>query len=155
MGTHDSPRLCGGKRNGRWGASPHRPFAKLKCSAKRVTTRTRTAGVGVVDREALLLDRVREVDLRTVKVRNRHLVHDHLDAVIVLHGVAVERALVEVELVDQARAATRLNGQTQTKVIATLLRKEALDLRCSRVGNDHAVRRSLSCGIRHMATPSG
>src|SRR5690606_21356670 len=51
------------------------PFSKTR-SAERVPTRAASAGIGVVDGEALLLKGVFEVDVRPVKVRNAHLVDD-------------------------------------------------------------------------------
>src|SRR3954470_15482586 len=56
-------------------------------------------GVRVVDGETLLLDGVLEVDGRAVEVGHAHLVHDHLDALEIDGRVAVEKALVEVQLV--------------------------------------------------------
>ena len=42
--------------------------------------------------------------------------------------VAVEHALVEVELVDQARATAGLHGNAQAQVVATLLLEQAANL---------------------------
>src|SRR6187402_2471816 len=95
--------------------------------------------VGVVDGEALLLDGVFEVDRRAVQVRNAHLVDDHLDPVEVDRCVPVEQALVEVELVDEAGASARLDGDAQAKVVAPLLLVEALDLAGGRAAEEHAV----------------
>ena len=67
-----------------------------------VSARAATAGVGVVDREALLLDGVGEVDRGAGKVRRGHPVDDDRDPVEVPDQVTVEGALVEVQLVDQA-----------------------------------------------------
>src|ERR1700761_1751158 len=89
------------------------------------------AGAGrvrVVDREALLLDGVHEVDRGAHQVRRRHLIGHHAHAAELLDDVAVERALVEVELVLQARAAARLHGHPQPQVIATLLGEQRADL---------------------------
>ena len=108
-------------------------------------------GVGVIDREALTLNRVSEVDRGTAQVGHAHAVDDDLDAVEGTNRVAVKRAVVEVQLVDQAGAAARLNGDTQAQVIATLLLEEALDLRGSDVGEDDLVGGSLSCGLGHDA----
>src|SRR4029079_14577049 len=77
--------------------------------------------VGVVDREALLLDRVDEVDHRAVEVGHAHPVDDDGHAVEVRHDVAVEGPLVEEELVAQARAAAGLHGDPQCEVVAALL----------------------------------
>src|SRR6185312_526387 len=53
-------------------------------------------GVRVVDREALLLDRVHEVHGRADEVRGAHPVGDDLDAAEVGDHVAVEGTVVEV-----------------------------------------------------------
>ena len=50
--------------------------------------------------------------------------------------VAVEHALVEVELVDQAGAAAGLHGDAQTQVVAALLLEQAADLLRGDVGED-------------------
>src|ERR1700760_1266929 len=90
-------------------------------SVEGVAAGAGTGRVRVVDREALLLDGVHEVDRGPHEVRRGHLIGNHADAAELLDDVAVERALVEVELVLQARAATRLHGHPQPQVIATLL----------------------------------
>ena len=108
-------------------------------------------GVGVIDREALTLNRVSEVDRGTAQVRHAHAVDDDLDAVERTNRVAIKRAIVEVQLVDQTGAPARLNGDTQAQVIATLLLEEALDLRGSDIGEDNLVGGSLSCGLGHDA----
>src|SRR5580693_1895043 len=81
------------------------------------------AGAGrvrVVDREALLLDGVHEVDRGAHEVRRRHLIgHD---------ANSVERALVEVELVLQTRATARLHGHPQPQVIPAFLGEQRADL---------------------------
>ena len=66
-------------------------------SVEGISTRARARGVRVVDREALLLDRVFEVNGSALEVGNAHLVDDHLDPVEVTSHVAVEQTLVEVE----------------------------------------------------------
>src|SRR3954464_8186861 len=72
---------------------------------ERVPAGAGAAGVGVVDREALLLDRVHEVDGRAGEVRHAHPVDDdaHGAVGVLLNAVTVERALVEEQLVAQAR----------------------------------------------------
>ena len=55
----------------------------MRCSVERVAAGARTRRVGVVDREALLLDAVDEVDLRTVEVGDAHPVHHDGVAVVV------------------------------------------------------------------------
>ena len=108
-------------------------------------------GVRVIDREALTLNRVSEVDRGTAQVGHAHAVDDDLDAVEGTNRVAVKSAVIEVQLVDQAGAAARLNGDTQAQVVTTLLLEEALDLRGSDVGEDDLVGGSLSCGLGHGA----
>src|SRR6478609_8417928 len=108
-------------------------------SVERVSAGARTGRVGVVDREALLLDRVLEVDARTVEIRDAHLVDDDLDAVEVDGRVSVEHALVEVQLVDQSRASTGLDGDAQTQVVAALLLEQAPDLGRRGVGQADSV----------------
>src|SRR5690606_7745488 len=106
------------------------------------------ARVGVVDREALLLDRVREVDGGALEVGDAHLVEDDLDTVEVADRVAVEQTLVEVQLVDQAGAAARLHRETQAKVVATLLLQQAADLGGGDVRQGHSVGGGLG-GLAH------
>src|SRR3712207_4798249 len=92
----------------------------VKCgSVEGVSAGAGADRIGVVDGEALLLNGVLEVDGRAVEVGDAHLVHDHLDALEVDGGVPVEQALVEVELVDEAGAATGLDGDAQAEVVAT------------------------------------
>ena len=108
-------------------------------------------GVRVVDREALLLDGVGVVDHGTAQVGGAHAVDDDLDAVEGTNRVAIERAIVEVQLVDEAGAAAGLNGDAQAQVVAALLLKEALDRRGSDVGQNDLVGGSLSCGLGNDA----
>jgi len=74
-----------------------------------------------------------------------------LDAVEGTDSVSVERAVVEVQLVDQAGTAAGLHSDAQAQVVATLLRQEALHLRSCDVGEDNLVGGSLSCGLGHGA----
>ncbi len=115
-------------------------------SAEAVTAGAGTSGVGVVDREALLLDGVREVDGGAVEVRGAHPVDDDPDAREVRDEVTVEAALVEVELVDQAGAAAGLDPDAQAQVVATLLGEQGLDLLGGDVGEDDAVGSALRLG---------
>src|SRR6187431_451706 len=85
-------------------------------------------GVRVVDGEALLLDGVLEVDRGALEVRHAHLVDDDLDTVEVAGDVAVEQTLVEVELVDEARASAGLHGHAEAQVIASLLLEQGAHL---------------------------
>src|SRR6478735_7209965 len=96
-------------------------------SVEAVAAGAAAGRVGVVDREPLLRDRVLEVDRRAVEVRDAHVVDDDLDALEVDRVVAVEIALVEVELVNEAAASARLDGHAQTQVVAALLLEQALD----------------------------
>ena len=95
--------------------------------------------VGVVDGEALLFDGVFEVDGGAVEVGCAHLVDDDLYAVEVADCVAVEDALVEVELVDEAGAAARLDGDAQAQVVAAFLFEECADLGLCDLGEGDAV----------------
>ena len=73
-----------------------------------------------------------------------HLVDDDLDAVEVADGVAVEQPLVEVELVDQAGASARLDGNAQAQVGAAFLLEQAADLAGGDVGQLDLVRGQFS-----------
>src|SRR6185437_7686632 len=86
-----------------------------------------TGGVGVVDREALLLDRVDEVDRRAHQVRAAHLVGHDIDAAERADDVAIDLPLVEVQLVPQARTTTGLYGDPQPEVVAALLSQQGAD----------------------------
>src|SRR6516225_6135511 len=70
-------------------------------SVERVAAGAGSRRVGVVDGEALLLDRVDEVDGRAGQVRGAHLVGDHVHALELGVDVNVDLTLVEVELVAQ------------------------------------------------------
>src|ERR1700743_3714285 len=105
-----------------------------------------TAGAGagrvrVVDREALLLDGVHEVDRGAHEVRRGHLIGHHADSAEVLGNVAVERALVEVELVAQARATARLHGHPQPQVIPAFLGDQRAHLGRGGLGEDDTLLR--------------
>ena len=80
-----------------------------------------------------------------------NLSNSDLNAVEGANRVAVEGTVIEVQLVDEAGAATGLNGDAQAQVVATLLLKEALHLRSCDVGEDDLVGGSLSCGLGHGA----
>src|SRR3954469_20155740 len=118
-----------------------RAFYSL-CSllVERVAAGARAGGVGVVDREALLLDGVDEVDDRAAEITRAHPVAPPLDAAEGGEVVTVERALVEEQLVTQARAAARLNGDAQLKIVAPLLVEEVLDLGRGSLGENDAGR---------------
>lgn len=74
---------------------------------ERFTAGASVLRVRVVNREALTLDRVKEVDLRTTQIRHGHAVNNDLDTVKVADGVALKDALVKVERVNQTRASAR------------------------------------------------
>src|SRR4051794_10738485 len=114
------------RRTGHTGRTTDR-YDRPSRSAEAVAAGAGAAGVGVVDREALLLDGVGEVDRRAEEVGGAHPVDDHLDAAEVGDEVTVEGALVEVELVDQAGAAAGLHADAQAQVVAALLLQQALD----------------------------
>src|SRR5690606_10310494 len=120
-------------------------------SAEGSAARAGAARVRVVDGEALLLDRVGEVDRRALEVGDAHLVDHDLDAVVVAQRVAVEHALVEVELVDQAGTAAGLHRDTQAQVVAALLLEEGADLLRGLVGQVDAVRGNLG-GLAHLVS---
>src|SRR4051812_45439164 len=111
-------------------SSGNRALARFRLrSVERVAAGAGAARVGVVDREALLLDRVDEVDRGAAEVRAAHPVDDDLDATELVGLVAIEEPLVEEELVAQAGAAAGLNGDAQPQVVAALLVQQGLDLR--------------------------
>src|SRR4051794_572817 len=107
-------------------------------SAEAVPAGAGVARVGVVDREALLLDGVDEVDRRATEVRTAHAVDNDLDATELVGLVPVEETLVEEQLVPQAGAAARLDGDTQPQVVAALLVQQRLHLRGGRVAEHDA-----------------
>src|SRR3954466_2520087 len=106
------------------------------------------AGVRVVDREALLLDRVDEVDDGAVEVRRAHPVDPDLEAVELPEQVAVERAVVEEQLVAQAGAATGLHRDAQVHVVATLLLEQGAGLHGGGVGGLDTLGRRGGGGLR-------
>src|SRR6478735_2004355 len=116
-------------------------------SAEGVAAGAAAARVGVVDGEALLLDGVGEVDRGALEVGGAHPVDDDLDTVEVADEVTVEAALVEIELVDQARAAAGLDTDAQAEVVTTLLLEQALDLGRRDVRQDDTVGGSLGLNL--------
>jgi len=66
-----------------------------------------------------------------------------LNAAELAHHVAVDLALVEVQLVAQAGAATRLHGDAQPKVFAALLLQQAAHLDRRSIAKEDALRRGL------------
>src|SRR3954451_13019703 len=120
------PRACEG-----WGG-------RGPSSVEGVAAGAGAARVRVVDREALLLDGVDEVDGRAAEVRDAHPVDDDLHATELEGLVAVEEALVEEELVAETRAATGLHRDPQPQVVATLLLQQRLHLESGGVTEDDA-----------------
>src|SRR5690606_7359185 len=116
-------------------------------SVERVAAGARAARVRVVDREALLLDAVDEVDDRALEVRGRHPVDAHPQPVELAEQVAVELAVVEEQLVAQAGAATGLDRDAQVHVVAALLFEQRLRLEGGGVGELDAVRLVLDGGV--------
>src|SRR6476660_2500399 len=129
------------------GAGCRRRLVRWRDSAEGVAAGAAAARVGVVDGEALLLDRVGEVDRGALEVGGAHAVDDDLDTVEVADEVTVEAALVEVELVDQARAAAGLDTDAQAEVVTALLLEQALDLRGRDVRQDDPVGGSLGLNL--------
>src|SRR5271169_5452428 len=113
-----------------------------RASVEGIAAGAGARGVRIVDGETLLLDRVDEVDRRAHQVRGAHLVRHDLHAAEVGHDVAVDLALVEIELVAKARAATRLNRDAQPQVVPALLREQAAHLGGRALGQDDAL-----CGL--------
>src|SRR5260370_17241034 len=113
-----------------------------RASVEGVAAGAGTRRIRVVDREALLLDRVREVDGRAHQLRGAHLVGHDLHAAEVGDDVAVDVALVEVELVAKTGAAARLYRDAQLEVVAALLRKQAAHLGGRAAGQDDPL-----CGL--------
>src|SRR5690606_30481219 len=123
------------------------PFGSAgRDSGEGVAAGAGAARIGVVDREALLLDGVGEVDDCTAEVRAAHLVDDHLDALEVDDLVVVHQALVEVELVDQPGAAAGLHRDPQAEVVTALLLQQARDLLRGAGREGDAVRRGGTLG---------
>src|SRR5699024_3170153 len=77
---------------------------------------------------------------------------DHLDALELAHGVAVEHPLVEVKLVDETGTAARLHGDPQPQVVAAFLFQQGLDLAGGDIGQGDFVAELLSGGggLRHL-----
>jgi hypothetical protein len=83
------------------------------------------------------------------QVRDAHLVGHDLYGTEVRDNVAVHIALVEVQLVTQARAAARLHGDAQPQVIAALLLEQVAHLDRCCVGENDALgsRFVLNCHL--------
>ena len=76
------------------------------------------------------------------------------DAVVVAQSVPVEHPLVEVELVDQPGAATRLHRDAKAQVVAALLLEQATDLARGDVGDVDAVGPDVRGGVGHVISRS-
>src|SRR5450755_365041 len=98
-------------------------------SVEGVAAGAGTLRVRVVDREALLLDGVHEVDGRTGQVGSAHLVGHDMHGTESRVDVPVHLTLVEVELVAQSRAPARLHCDAQPQVVAALLLQQGTYLR--------------------------
>ena len=85
-----------------------------------VAAGARAGGVRVVDREALLLDGVDEVDGGAAQVRGAHAVGDDLHTVEVLLHVAVERALSVGVLILGVYLRRRMQRRAQSAVAGTV-----------------------------------
>src|SRR5919112_566059 len=143
-GSHPTDARTPAERSGR--GPSRKPRSADQDSVERVAAGAGAARVRVVDREALLLDAVDEVDNGTLQVRGRHPVDADLQAAEVAEQVAVELAIVEEQLVAQAGAATGLNGDAQVHVVAALLVEQRLGLERGGVGELDAVRLGLDGG---------
>src|SRR5271155_5051463 len=92
-----------------------------RASVEGVAAGAGAGGVRVVDGEALLLDGVDEVDGSTLHVRRAHSVDGQLHAGELGGEVAIERAVVEEQVVAQTGASPGLDGDPQREVVASLL----------------------------------
>src|SRR4029453_17011482 len=95
-------------------------------------------GVRVVDREALLLDGVHEVDRGAGEVGSAHPVCHDLDSAELPAHVAFQLPLVEEQLVAQAGAASWLDSHAKPEIVSPLLLEQALHLGRRGVGQDDA-----------------
>ncbi len=109
--------------------------------AEGVSASAGAASVRIVDREALLLDGVDEVDRGAAQVGGAHAIGDDADSAELAYDIAIEAAVIEEELVPQARASARLNRHAKGQVIATLGFEQGLDLQRRGVGEHDAIGR--------------
>src|SRR6478735_7490948 len=86
-------------------------------SVEAVAAGAGTARVRVVDREALLLDGVDEVDHGTLQVRGAEPVNPERQAVELAEQVTIAGLVVEVQAVLQARATAGLDLDAQVHVV--------------------------------------
>src|SRR5271169_1783626 len=112
------------------------PYPPSRASVEGIAAGAGTRRVWVVDREALLLDRVHEVDGRTHQVRGAHLVGHDLHAAEIGDDVAIDITLVEVELVAKPRAAARLHRDAEPQVVPAFLGEQRADLGRRAIGQE-------------------
>src|SRR5689334_22685674 len=108
-------------------------------SVERVAAGAGPGGVRVVDGEALLLDGVDEVDGGALDVGRAHPVDSELHAAELRNQVAIQRPVVAEQVVAQAGASARLNGDAQRQVVTTFLIQQRLRLGGGCIGQDCAV----------------
>src|ERR1700733_14963181 len=92
-----------------------------RASVEGVAAGAGAAGVRVVDGETLLFDGVDEVNGSALHVRGAHPVDGQRHTAEVGGEVAVERAIIEEQVVAQAGASPGLDGDAQRQVGASLL----------------------------------
>src|SRR4029077_8387505 len=80
-----------------------------------------------------------EVDLGALHVRSAHPVDGQRDAAELRGQVAVEGPVIEEQVVAQAGASARLDGDAQRQVVAALLIQQRLRLGGRGVSQEHAV----------------
>ena len=88
----------------------------------------------IINCEALLLDRIYEINSRTHQVWITHLVYNNFYRTKFASDIAFLIALIEVELVTKTRASTWLHCNAQVKVIATFLSEEGGHLGGGNIG---------------------
>jgi hypothetical protein len=72
----------------------------LRCGlVKGVSTGARPTRVGIIDREALLLDGVHEIDGRAAEIRRAHPIGYDSHTAELLNDVSIQTAVIEEELV--------------------------------------------------------
>ena len=118
--------------------------------AEAVAAGTAPLRVRVIDRESLLLDRVFEVDARTLKVGNAHLVNDDLDPIEVGNDVVFQVALIKKQLVDESRATARLHCDPEAKVFTAFLAEQSTHLVSGGIRQRDSVGHFLICDVRHV-----
>src|SRR5262245_28902663 len=108
-------------------------------SVERVAAGAGSGGVRVVDREALLLDGVDEVDRGALYVGGAHPVDGQPHTAEFRGQITVEGPVVEEEVVAQAGAAARLDGNAQRQVVTAFLIQQRLRLGGRGIGQQYAV----------------